>query len=312
MQTLETYLQGKGLSPATIDRYKRIIVAFSAWYGNDDVINCEKKDILNYLNHLKNKNLQPVSRNNALIALRHYFDSMMNDSMIDTNPAALIKLRGIYTRKLPCIYTPEELAELADVYYLLEVKRTQEKLRASVGQYLHQRTYFAKMRNYTMLLFFIHQGITTNEALRLQTGNIQLHKATVTIPKGTQRGNARTLPLHATQIGALMQYLNEIRPKLETKDTDDTLFLPIPKHDPKAKKEAEATFKGFVKQLKRTNMNFSSFAQVRASVITYWIKTCGLRKAQYLAGHKSIVSTERYLPCNIEDLADDMTKFNPF
>ena len=36
------------------------------------------------------------------------------------------------------------------------------------------------------------------------------------------------------------------------------------------------------------------------------------RKAQYMAGHKSIVSTEEYLPNHIEDLADDITKFNPF
>lgn len=312
LQTFETYLQSKGLSPATIDRYKRLVVSFEAWYGSEDIINCQKKDILNYLSRLNNRNLQAISRNNALIALRHCFDYLLSQDLTASNPTALIKLRGLNKRKLHHTCTPEELTELADAYYFLEVKRTQEKQTAGAGQYLFERAYQAKMRNYTMLLFFIHQGLTTKEILRLQTEDIQLNKAMVTIPKGTQRGNARTLPLHATQTGVLMQYLNEIRPRLETNNTDETLFLPIPKNDPKAKKEAEASFKGFVRQLKRLNKNFSSFEQVRASVITFWIKTQGLRKAQYLAGHKSIVSTEEYLPNYIEDLAEDITKFNPF
>ncbi len=109
-----------------------------------------------------------------------------------------------------------------------------------------------------------------------------------------------------------MQYLNEVRPQMETAKTDNTLFLPIPKKDPKAIKEAEASFKGFTKQLKHIDKNFGSLIQLRSSVITHWIKTYGLRKAQYMAGHKSIVSTEEYLPNHIEDLADDINNFNPF
>jgi integrase len=203
------------------------------------------------------------------------------------------------------------MTELVDRYYFLEVKRTHEKLTAGTGGYFHKRTYFVKMRNYVMLQFFVYQGITTREILELQTDDIQLHKAGVSIPKGTQRGNARTLPLNATQIGSLMQYLNEIRPQLANPESG-TLFLSIPQSNYKAVKKTEVDFRHFVKQLKRLDRNFEGFAQIRASVITGWIKNFGLRKAQYMAGHKSIVSTEEYLPNYIEDLADDMTKFNPF
>jgi site-specific recombinase XerD len=311
MEQFTSYLQGKNLSPATIGRYTGLIGNFTSWYGDDDVINCHKKDVLDYLNYLKNKQ-QPISRNNTLIALRHYFDYLIDEDMISGNPTALIKLRGIKKKKLHYIYNPEELIEFADTYYLLEVKRTKEKLITGIGQYLHQRTYLAKMRNYTILLFFIHQGLRTKEVLQLQIDDVLLHKATVYIQGGTRRGKARTLPLHATQMGMLMQYLNEIRPQLETAHTDNTLFLPIPKNDPKAQKEAEASFKGFTKQLKRIDNNFDNLLQLRSSVITYWIQTYGLRKAQYMAGHKSIISTEEYLPNYIEDLADDITRFNPF
>lgn len=314
MQQFEAYLQGKGLSPSTIGRYERLASLFTAWYGSDDVINCEKKDILSYLGYLKNKNQQTAARNHSLIALRHYFDYLSSQDLTASNPTALIKLRGVKKRRLHYAYNPEELAELADKYYLLEVKRAKENLKAGAGQQLRKQTYLAKMRNYAMLLFFVHQGLKTIEVLHLQTEDIELHKASVSIGEGTLRGNARTLPLHATQIGALMQYLNEIRPQLANPDDSTLLFLPLQRASNRSaeKADAEASFKRLAGQLKRMDRNFNNIPQLRSSVITHWIKNYGLRKAQYMAGHKSIASTEEYLPNHIEDLAEDMTKYNPF
>ena len=312
MEDFKNYLQSKDLSPVTIGLYIRQIQYFTSWNGSEDIINIQKKDVLNYLNYLKQKNLQTNSRNQHLISLRHYFDNLLQQELIQTNPASFIKLRGVKKRRLQHIYTPEELTQLADNYYLLYVKQTQEKIIVKgAGSHLFRRTHLAKMRNYAMLQMFIHQGLHTKEVLQLQLQNIDLQKATVTI-QTTTKGKDRTIPLHVTQIGSLMQYLNEVRPNLETKNTDDTLFLPIPKDDPKAKKKPEATFKRMVEQLKKTDRNFINLVQIRTSVITNWIKAYGLRKAQYLAGHKSITSTEEYQANNIEDLAEDITKFNPF
>lgn len=314
MERFASYLQGNNLSPTTIDRYSREVRDFMAWYGNEDIINCQKNEILNYLSYLKGKNQQAVTRNHSLIALRHYFDCLINEGLIVGNPTALIKLRGINKKRLHRTYTPEEMEELADRYYQLEVKRTRDRLTeltTRAGEHLCKRSYLSKTRNYVMLQFFIYQGVRTREILNLRTDDVMLHKATVHIQCGT-RGKSRTLSLHATQMGSLMQYLNEIRPQLETPHTDDTLFLPIQKNDPRAKKETEANFKGFTKRLKQLDNNFESLAQLRSSVIAHWIETVGLRKAQYMAGHKSIGSTEEYQPNNIGDLADDITRFNPF
>lgn len=313
MNDFTTYLQQKNLSIATINRYEQLTKKFITWFGSD-AMNYHKKDVLNYLSYLKtNTNQQNISRNNSLIALRHYFDYLISEEYLTTNPTAFIKIRGTDKRRLYYTYNPQELEELADAYYLLEVKRTQEKRKAGVGEYFLNRSYWSKMRNYTILTFLIHQGLHVREILALTTQDIQLHKATVHIKAGTIRGNARNLPLHATQIGAVLQYINEIRPQLETTESDNLLFLPFYKKDPKAKKpNTQPNFKRFTKKLKELNPNFTSLKQLRASVITYWIQTYGLRKAQYFAGHKSIVSTEEYMPNNIEDLAEDITKFNPF
>lgn len=310
MENFSTYLQSKNYSSVTAKEYNRQKELFENWFTNE-IFNAEKKDILNYLNYLKTaKKLQTISRNNALIALRHYFGYLLEQNEVATNPTTLIKLRGLNRRKLKHIYNLEELTQLADNFYQLEVKKAEEKTSLETWKDLYKNSYLAQVRNYTILQLFINQGLTTREVLELQTDDIWLHKAIIQIPKGSQRGNARNLPLHATQIGNLMQYLNEIRPQLANAQSS-FLFLPT-KQSNKPAKTAKIALIKLSQSLKRIDTNFNNLAQLRASVITYWIKTYGLRKAQYLAGHKSIVSTEEYIPNNIEDLADDITKFNPF
>jgi site-specific recombinase XerD len=310
MNTFIDYLQTLNLSNSTIERYNKESIAFLNWY-KQEVYNCQKKDVLDYLAYLKKTTKQQnISRNNKLIAIRHYFNYLLEENLIAKNPASLIKIRGIVKRKIPYIYNPQELEELADKYYQLQVKRTQDNLRKGISEALLYRTYYAKIRNYTILTFLIHQGLQTTDILKLQVEDIQLHKANVFIAKGKTFGKERNLPLHATQIGILMEYINNIRPKLNP--INETLFVPIPKNDLKAKKETQFCPKRLVQQLKKIDTNFSTLAQIRNSVITYWIKSHGLRKTQYMAGHKSIVSTEEYLPNFIEDLAEEITKYNPF
>jgi integrase/recombinase XerD len=72
------------------------------------------------------------------------------------------------------------------------------------------------------------------------------------------------------------------------------------------------TLKPLTKQVKSIDKNLLNFKQIRASVITHWLKIEGLRKTQYNAGHRYISSTEKYLPNQIDGLIDDIAKFNPF
>ena len=65
-------------------------------------------------------------------------------------------------------------------------------------------------------------------------------------------------------------------------------------------------------QIKTIDKQFINFTQVRASIITFWIKTAGLRKAQYWAGHSAISTTEKYVANSLEKLIDDINKLHPF
>ena len=65
------------------------------------------------------------------------------------------------------------------------------------------------------------------------------------------------------------------------------------------------------KELKQITKDFDCLHQLRASVITHWLKLHNLREVQYMAGHKYVSSTESYLVNDLEDLQDDINKFHP-
>ena len=46
--------------------------------------------------------------------------------------------------------------------------------------------------------------------------------------------------------------------------------------------------------LRKINASVKNFDQIRASVITHWVKIYNLRKAQHMAGHRYVSSTEDY------------------
>ncbi|OEK09122.1 hypothetical protein A8C32_13505 [Flavivirga aquatica] len=65
------------------------------------------------------------------------------------------------------------------------------------------------------------------------------------------------------------------------------------------------------KELKEINNSFTDVKQIRTSVIIHWLKQNGLRKAQYLTGHKYISSTERYQQDDLESLHETINNFHP-
>lgn len=66
-----------------------------------------------------------------------------------------------------------------------------------------------------------------------------------------------------------------------------------------------------LKNLRKINSRIKNCDQIRASVITQWLKQYDIRKVQYLAGHKYVSSTEEYKANNIDELQDDITKYHP-
>lgn len=312
------YLQGKDLSPATIKYYVWGLTLFLAWLRKEET-SITKADILKYLEHLKaDRALQNISRKNTLIALNHYFTFLHKCEAITNNPCLLLKIRGTKKRILYKIYTPEELEQLFDNYYLLHVQNFEQRCHApklgGIAVHQRKRAFLVRNRSAVMLSVLIHQGATTKELQTLLVEDADLIKATIKL-RGGKKSNDRTLPLHATQIGLLTHYLQSIRPQFLNYCSDNgSLFLALPEVGEKRTKTESVVrcFKSLTEQIKDIDKRLINLKHIRASVITNWLKVEGLRKTQYLAGHRYISSTEKYLPNQIEGLMDDITKYNPF
>ncbi len=308
------YLENKNLSESTQELYLSYTNLFLQWYESEP-INCTKKDVLKYLEYLKNKKGQTnKSRYMVLISLNHYFSFLVQDEQIASNPTALLKIRGTKRKILYNIYTIKELEQLHDDYYHNFIRNfTYDGTR--IPLHMHKSVSLHRERNYIMLGLLFYQGLSTSELQKLTLEDINLNKATINI-QGSRRSNERKIFLQASQIGSLINYINNIHPQfLEYNQTsENVLFMSVHKHNPKTKPNKILTnsFSRLALQLKMLDKNFQNFKQIRTSVITHWIKTYGLRKAQYLAGHRYISSTENYLPNDLESLTDDIAKYNPF
>lgn len=311
------YLQAKDLSNTTQVVYSRYLNDFLKWYNKTDISQTTKADILNYLGYLKTtKKQQNITRRNSLIALNHYFTFLMDKELILRNPTALIKIRGTQKKTLYNIYTFEELTQLADDYYINFIQNYNDN---HIPKNQRKQSNLSKQRNYLMLSFLLLQGLVTSDLQKIHLTDIDYQKATVKITGG-KKSNDKTLPLNASQIGALMHYIQNVRPQIvEYHTNQDTtqLFLTLPESGrTKANQNPKTGTQGIIKnlstQVKSLDTKFVNFKQTRASTITHWIKTVGLRKAQYYAGHRYISTTERYLPNDLQSLTEDITKFNPF
>ena len=208
MKDFISYMESKNHAPRTQSSYKTLVEKFLQWY-NQDPINCTKKDILDYLAYLKKHTRQQnISRRSSLTALNHYFTSLLQAGVICSNPVAFIKIRGTNRKHLYKIYTPDELTGLADNFYHVFISGFDDSYMKYPTK--KQRSFLSRHRNYTMLTFLVYQGLTTTELTQISINDIDMQKARLTLNNGE---TIRSLPIQATQVGALINYTNSIRPQ---------------------------------------------------------------------------------------------------
>ena len=248
--------------------------------------NAEKKDLLMYLQYIKEKrNLTNATQNSILQKLKNYHAYLAKE--YETNDiTCFIKIRGTNRRHLRPLFTPDELDLLCDAYYYY----TQEYQPNNRELYFYPNHKKLLQGRYIALTLMAYQALQVQEIEKLTQSDFDMRKATVTIQKNL-KGAARKLPLEASQIGVLIQYYA---------DGEDTPLMPN-----------RNQFERLTQSLKKLHNKYHDFRQIRASKITHWLKLYGLRKAQHLAGHKNIRNTEKFLAGEFETLQNDMDNFHP-
>jgi len=285
LKSFKSYLQELGHDTNTIRQKMNYTGYFMKWLENEklDITETKYNDLLVFIDHCRNTGKSKKHINSFLRAIRNYYEHLKQTDETLINPATNLYLRG-ERHKLPHdILTIETLESLYNSYPVID-NRTR--------------------RNKTMLGMFIYQGITTGELMNLQTNHVKLQEGKIYVPASKQ-SNSRNLELKPFQVLDLYEYINHIRPEL-IKESTDQLFISM-----EGNRNIKNSVHHLFRALKRINPDIKNVKQIRASVITNWLKHYNLRQVQYFAGHRYVSSTERYQLNNLEGLKNEIDKYHP-
>jgi integrase/recombinase XerD len=311
-EQLTSYLQQKGFAPASQKMYANYTGYFLSWLTGQNLTAeaTTYNDLLRFITHCRKEGRGIKNTNLVLTSLRHYYSMLQEQREVEHNPAANLYLKGEVQR------IPHDLLEKEMLDYLYEKY-----------QVYNERT----QRNKVILGLYIYQAISTDELKKLEANHIKLKEGKIYIP-GTKQTiskggrQARWLQLEARQILDLQEYLLVTRPKIisdiktgerkkqstrkpnkiNTSALEHQLFISL-----NGSEEIKVSVRFLMEDLRKINPTVKDAMQIRKSVITEWLKEKDIRTVQYMAGHSSISTTERYRAANVEELEEALKIHHP-
>jgi integrase/recombinase XerD len=293
----------KKYSTATASTTIRIVEYFAKWAIQENIFELENISYQDAMSFIQWSSKHEASQKTIVNYINHigkYYNFLISEKVVTTNPVAHIKIQGVKRKIYYDIVTVEALHKL---YNLYPISITADENKRVPPQ---EQNILSRKRNKVILSLLIYQGLRVEEIKALQLQDLQLREGNIII-HSQRRTAARTMKLESHQVFELMDYIHEIRKHFLTADNNSSqLFL---------NRNKGSNFYGItqmiLQHLRKINSNIKNLDQIRASVITAWLKQYDLRKVQYLAGHKYVSSTEAYKANNIDELQDDITKFHP-
>jgi integrase/recombinase XerD len=291
----------KKYSPKTVITNIRIVEYFRSWAATENIFELEEisyQDAMMFISWSSKHGASQKTIGNYLNHVGKFYNFLLSEKLVTVNPVAHIKVQGIKRKVYYDILNVEELQTLYQQYpTTIEINKLMPP---------QEKNILSRKRNKVILSLFIYQGLRVEEMSALEVQDLQLREGKITI-HARRRTAARMMKLESHQVYELMDYLHEIRKLfLEATGATSQLFLQW-----KTKDNFHNITQHMLRHLREINSRVKNFDQIRASVITAWLKQYDLRKVQYLAGHKYVSSTEEYKANNIDELQDDVTKYHP-
>lgn len=293
MNDYKLYLQEKGHTETTINSYTKQAQSFIKWCNRNHTtaIDIDYKECLKYIKYLQRKGTTKKTVNHRLGSVKAYLNYLVEENYKSENPIESTNIKGV---KRIINYNLLEADELEDLYYSCNTQNIKDPY--------HQLT--AK-RDRIIVGLMVYQGLNTTNLKALEIEHVEVYKGKIYVP-GHKKMNARELELKPWQVIELLEYIKEVREEIKRRRKVESERLFIPNNA-----RLGNTIGNIIKKLKKTNHKVENINQVRASVITNWLKQYNLRKVQYLAGHRYISSTERYLQDDLENLHEIVNNFHP-
>ncbi|MBN4046976.1 site-specific integrase [Olleya sp. AH-315-K02] len=297
LKQFEHYLFSQDYSKGTTLSYLRSASLFTDWCEgkNYDVETIDYKSCLEYVKKLqqpkKGRVLSKSTIKHQVGALKIFFNYLIDENYRGTSPMESMNIRGV---KRTINHNLLEYDELEDLYYSYQTKNIELPNSPQVAS-----------RNKVITGLMVYQGLNTTALKSLKFEHINIDKGQIYIPS-TRKTNSRTLELKSWQIVPLLRYLEKDRELLQDELQSHTQALFVLNSD-----RFDIITRYLFKRLKRINYKVKDIKQIRASVITYWLSHYNIREVQYMAGHRYISSTERYLQDDLENLHEMIESLHP-
>ncbi len=294
MEKFKSYLLERRYRQSTMNEHLKNIGYFFKWIeanGLDEVENIQYTDLLNYVQYEQNQNKDVSTIHLRISSIGKYFEFLKQEEIVDRNPARTLRIKG---KTKTIIHNPLTYDELLQLY------NNYKPIKKVVAKNIQRRYELAYQRNIVITGLLIWQGLHFGELAKLEVGHVNLNEGIIYIPS-TSRSNSRELKLSNQQILPLHTYINGgVRENFHPKGNE--LFIG----------NQHGILRLLMDELKGVNPQIKNAGHIRSSVIMYWLKQHNKRQVQYMAGHRYITSTEKYVSQQLDTLTDQLSHHHPF
>ncbi len=292
------YLQLKKYSKQTRGGILKSVRRFFKWCESENLTITEVSynDVMAYVSYCRAKGNKSRTLQITVHQIKLYYNFLLNQNEVGDNPCTNVTIKNVKRKILYETFTSEEL-EIIYKTFANTISNTTHKPAVSLSN----------RRNKVIVGLIIYQGLRTQELAELKVNDVNMREGKIKV-EGTARTEARELKLEAHQLYEIMDYINETRKVILslTKKQTNKLFTSTGTSESFA-----SIMQQILQALQKQDSRIKEMKQLRASVITNWLKVHNIRKAQYMAGHRFLSSTESYQANNMDDLKEDVNRYHP-
>ena len=316
MQYINNFLQYinsvENLSKNTIESYNRDLKKMYDFFTNKNVsiLELKTKDLEEYLKFLKTE-LSPRSIARNISSIKHFYDYLQTEGILDDNPSTLIENLKI-NEHLPDFLTEEETI-------LLLNKSKEDKSNFGIKFNCMLQVLYATGMRVSELVSLKIDAIDTD--YNANTNKFIINNFIRIIGKGNKE---RIVPLNNEAIKSLSEYI-DLRKKLLCGNFSNWLFTNMVNFSKKEKqekilfkKDCHITRQVFARELKDIAVSIGIDANkihphtLRHSIASHLLKNgADLKIIQEILGHSDITTTQIYTHINNKKLVDAVYNNHP-
>ena len=266
----------KGLSISSVSAYTADVRRFAHFAEAQGIVQAGQvtsQHVNEHLVALSKQGLGARSRSRHLSALKQFFDWLMREETLTTNPVDLLD-RPKISRRLPTFLTLQQVEQL---------------LRAP------DQSTPKGLRDYAMIALLYASGLRVSELVGLQKSNTDLTRGFVLVMgKGNKQ---RVVPMGEQALAAVQAFVQTARPQLLKKRTSPYLFVGTATATALSRQMFWKILRYYASQAGMDKP--ISPHQLRHSFATHLVEHgADLRSVQAMLGHASLSTTEIYTHVN--------------